>query len=779
MQIEKLRLKGFIGIKRGLGLDEISIDFKNIVGLIAFAGQNGLGKSTVLENLHPFNTLASRSGALFNHVCVRDAEKELFFSYNGNHYRTLIKIDCQSEKSEGFIWKDGESLVNGKIRDYAKYMTDLFGSSNLFFNSVFCAQNAQKLSDMTTGQLKTLFAEFLRLDRLQDYEETAKQVINVLTGKSGQIDINIEAIGKRMEGVTNLRAEIEKLSTLKAEQETYKTEQIEKLKTSQIEREKLKEDIARNEVLNKQIESMAAIIADMEKNRDQEGVVVEAQLNKLRTQYQEYSREIADADKILIDEPAMLDATEKVTKLTSFTETLTGKIDAENIVAQKTQVDINVIETGLQNLKHTLKDLENDSTLNEINTKISIIEQKIENCTAQLKQMEGRDKDCTSSTCQFILAAHGAETELSGAQNTYNLLIIEREVRQKKITDDSADLTTIIGENERWSKEMGAFLRSHQENASTYRKELANARMELTRYQNLTAKQTEIAVAKSQKADREKALAENKKQGLAISAEWKIKSATLAEQIAKQNEKLNNINVRINKTADEELKSIERNMGFILQSIKDKEETIAEFTTKIAALQNDLSGITEAEELLRKENENKIRLTADIADWTYLKNACGKNGLQAMEIDGAAPLITGYANDLLSQAFGSLYAVKFLTQDEEGKECLDIITIGEDGEEILLDNLSGGQKCWILMALRLAMTLLSKEKGGRNFQAAFFDELDGPLDAENAVNFINLYKSFMEIGHFETVSFISHKEECRSMADHVLMFEAGKTPYWN
>src|SRR4030065_161758 len=148
MQIEKLRLKGFIGIKRGLGLDEISIDFKNIVGLIAFAGQNGLGKSTVLENLHPFNTLASRSGALFTHVCVRDA---------------------------------------------------------------------QKLSDMTTGQLKTLFAEFLRLDRLQEYEETAKQVINVLTGKSGQIDINIEALGKRMEGVKDLRSEIERLISLKIE----------------------------------------------------------------------------------------------------------------------------------------------------------------------------------------------------------------------------------------------------------------------------------------------------------------------------------------------------------------------------------------------------------------------------------------------------------------------------------------------------------------------------------------------------------------------------------
>ena len=301
---------------------------------------------------------------------------------------------------------------------------------------------------------------------------------------------------------------------------------------------------------------------------------------------------------------------------------------------------------------------------------------------------------------------------MASVQKSHTLLKTSLKLRTEKIAEDSANLIKEIAKGERESKELGALLRSYQENALTYRKELASARMELTRYQNLAAKQVDIAVAKNKKEEREKALAENKKQGLAISAEWKTKAATLAEQIAKQNEKLNDIIGRIEKGTTSKLDTIEINITVLTNAIKDAEAEILKTGNLIAKLQGDLSGITEAEELLRKENENKIRLTADIADWTYLKNSCGKNGLQAMEIDGAAPLITGYANDLLSQAFGSLYAVKFLTQDEEGKECLDIITIGEDGEEILLDNLSGGQKVWCLMALRLAMTLLSKEKGG-------------------------------------------------------------------
>jgi hypothetical protein len=57
--------------------------------------------------------------------------------------------------------------------------------------------------------------------------------------------------------------------------------------------------------------------------------------------------------------------------------------------------------------------------------------------------------------------------------------------------------------------------------------------------------------------------------------------------------------------------------------------------------------------------------------------------------------------------------------------------------------------------------------------------MDGPLDPENAVNFVNMYRSFMKLGGFEDGFFISHKPECRSLADHTLMFEAGKNPYWN
>jgi len=77
------------------------------------------------------------------------------------------------------------------------------------------------------------------------------------------------------------------------------------------------------------------------------------------------------------------------------------------------------------------------------------------------------------------------------------------------------------------------------------------------------------------------------------------------------------------------------------------------------------------------------------------------------------------------------------------------------------------------------MTLLSKEKSGREFDTCFFDEIDGPLDAKGAaVNFMAMYRPFMEIGKFQQLFYITHRDECLGYADHILTFQKGG-PKWN
>ncbi len=61
-----LTLTGFRGIRSGLGRDRLHLDFEALgrdATLVAIGGANGRGKTTVMDNLHPYLVMPSRAGA--------------------------------------------------------------------------------------------------------------------------------------------------------------------------------------------------------------------------------------------------------------------------------------------------------------------------------------------------------------------------------------------------------------------------------------------------------------------------------------------------------------------------------------------------------------------------------------------------------------------------------------------------------------------------------------------------------------------------------------------
>ena len=186
-----------------------------------------------------------------------------------------------------------------------------------------------------------------------------------------------------------------------------------------------------------------------------------------------------------------------------------------------------------------------------------------------------------------------------------------------------------------------------------------------------------------------------------------------------------------------------------------------------------IEGLKEIERNIKGLDSLTIRFRDQAGQWSYLEEACSKDGLRALEIEGVAPVITGHANDMLSGTFGPNNSVRFETQDENGKEVLDIVVIGDDGSETLLTNLSGGERVWILKALRLAQTLISQEKSGRHFETALMDEEDGALSNENAIRFIGLYRKLMEIAKMNACYYISHRPDAIHLADHRIKFKEG------
>jgi exonuclease SbcC len=79
--------------------------------LIAIAGANGSGKTTIMDNLTPYNLLPSRAATagpggftFYDHVYLPESIKDLTWAHEGRCYRSQIVIRMSGRrKTEAFL----------------------------------------------------------------------------------------------------------------------------------------------------------------------------------------------------------------------------------------------------------------------------------------------------------------------------------------------------------------------------------------------------------------------------------------------------------------------------------------------------------------------------------------------------------------------------------------------------------------------------------------------------------------------------------------------------
>lgn len=818
-----LRLRGFKGIRKGMGLDEITLDLSQISGLVALAGENGRGKSTVLENLHPYRSLFSRSGSLNAHTFLRDSEKEFTFEYEGHIYRTLLKIDAESDRGEGFIWKDGEPQVNGKRKEYDAYIENLLGSQFLFQNSVFCAQNSKKLTDLRTGELREMFAEFLRLDRLQGYEATCKQVIGILGGMAQQIENRIGGMRERTAAGPFIASKEgsarSALAVLFVNLEQIKKDITERQQTI----ESFKEKVSQNALHFQRKSDIETAIKTLTSERAELTVQEEVELRDLRAKYAAVKAEHDAAVAILKDRGAIEGAAARVREIEEGLAGLVASIEEMGADLPVFQKKCHDQETVIAGLRQQVKDLdpmtdqenvrlgklvdEAERTVKEKEKEIRELDDsrelftlnaQIKNTEAMTTALDAKDPACVSTTCSFIVGALRAAEILPDLKtkksNLMCTIAINRHVIEEaieKIKKDTADVLTDkaarlaqIAESRKTIGEFDAkatndlrtatiLLRETGSLLESRRKDLAAKREEIKALSALSARLPEIQTAALRADDLSVQASTLMDAGTTAKLGWAKKQIEKGRQIKEHEDRLAEILKSIDgeaetnlKTTQEGLKADEAALTTVNQQIDVQRQTLAGIQAELAALR-------EVEAEIGKAEAEKGRLTGETAEWTYIRNACSKTGLQALEIDGVCPNIQYEANKLLSQTFGPTFSIRIQTQDEEGKEVFWIWVIDENGDEALLEDKCGGEKVWLLKALRLSLTMLSKSKSGLNFQGAFADEEDGALSVKNAMIFVDLYRSLMNTANFESVFFITHKPECLALADHIINFKKG------
>ncbi|MGH9821656.1 MAG: hypothetical protein ACREDR_00135, partial [Blastocatellia bacterium] len=214
--------------------------------------------------------------------------------------------------------------------------------------------------------------------------------------------------------------------------------------------------------------------------------------------------------------------------------------------------------------------------------------------------------------------------------------------------------------------------------------------------------------------------------------------------------------------------------------------SITELETKIAALAPvDQSSL----ELLKDHAQN---LERHISRLNLLADATGKNGVPTLRIDEALPRIGETANQLLAACYGPQFSIKLATLREKAKageysEELDIL-VYDNGQERMVEAISGGEEVIISEALSLALAIFNHrsahdragalnagiwENASADYETLFRDETAGALSPENAQAYIKMLRAAMQLGGYSNIIFVSHSPEVWQLADVRLMVDNG------
>jgi exonuclease SbcC len=175
----------------------------------------------------------------------------------------------------------------------------------------------------------------------------------------------------------------------------------------------------------------------------------------------------------------------------------------------------------------------------------------------------------------------------------------------------------------------------------------------------------------------------------------------------------------------------------------------------------------EALELQRRQREELKKerggLTQRISQLKVLERAFGRNGIQALLIEQALPMIEDSANEILDRLTAGQMRVSFSTQRklksrDAMAETLDIQiadTIGERPYEMY----SGGEAFRANFAIRIALSQLLAQRAGARLRTLVIDEGFGSQDPEGRRRLIEAINSIR--GDFAKILVITHIDELK------------------
>ena len=171
MKILRLKLVNYIGIKKGLDLNELELNIPdNDIPFIMLIGKNGSGKSTILSQMHPFkDSFDDRKDLIIPDTI---GIKEFDFEVDGTIYKVKHVFD---KKTSSFISVDDEELnPNGGVRTFEDILYQRLGLTKEYMKIGKIGSNIGNFVQSTASERKDLIASFV--SEVDKYVEAFEKV---------------------------------------------------------------------------------------------------------------------------------------------------------------------------------------------------------------------------------------------------------------------------------------------------------------------------------------------------------------------------------------------------------------------------------------------------------------------------------------------------------------------------------------------------------------------------------------------------------------------------
>ena len=808
MQPLQLTLKGFRGIRDGLGLAELHLDLEALAGdaqLIAITGANGSGKTTVIDNLTPYCLLASRgtsAGAggfsYYDHVYLPESVKELVWAHEGRSYRSQIVVRLNGRRrTEAFVHRlddDGRwrpvtlaqgTVSDGRLETYSACIASICGTAETFFTSVFAAQGRRTLSGYRNAEIKGLLAELLGQDEILAMgaraAETARLVKMGLGGlrqeRAGvaQEATQVVAERQRLDGTDQRQAAAEgalrdacaALDVAVAQQARCAAEQAHRQAQAQ-QRARL---VGERQALQEEGDRAARALASQD-------AAAARRLERLHQRVEE--RGAQSAQRRVVLERARVPCLRTLAQANAIQRAMHRLPLARCVHAQRcsaTQARRDAVDT----LRAA------QSALQLAEQRLAALEREAGKAVLQVQDLTRRsglvaDVPCAGTDlqgrCMLLGDAREAQALMPSTQAVVERCARERAqalgqrteaLRDTQSHAQAVQALAMAERRERRAAERVAHLRERaaQDAACVQaRATLAQIDEEWAALPAADAAPVWSAEEQAERVDlmrerREAAALADQFQARTAAALARCDAALFRWPLATDAAQLNSAAAAV-----AQARALQESAQQALVTAARDRQANENLRTRQAWLN----------ERLAVSNAHIAQVEQSLADWLLLARCLGHDGLIALAIDDVGPTLAALTNDLLLASYGPRFTVALCTQcataKGEVREGFDIVVHdGSVGEAKSLALMSGGERTWIDACLVRAVALYLVRHTGRSYTTLFSDEADGALDPERKRMFMAMKRAVLRLGGYAREFFVTQTPELVAMADAVIDLE--------